>query len=169
MNKIMQGLSILVLMLTLAGVTAAYDSDNPYTNTIQWIIPSDTSFTVTFSGSETSIDFDDNVTGQTGDMIEPDGQNSAASTPIIVVNNTGNVNQDFAFNLTTAKPTWVTSLKVGNTSSYGSATEVNTEAVTFATAISPAHETDLYVWCNISNAAQGTTSRTFMISSSVNE
>ena len=119
----------------------------------------DTSFTISFAGAETTIDFDEKITSKSVTNAEPDSQDANTSIPIIVVNNDGTVYIDISCNLTTTKPTWAI-LKVSNTSSIGDATEFDTTAIPFATRIPPSSSEDMYLWTTTSNADGGSAGRT---------
>lgn len=165
MNKILV-LFVAVLLLCGVGLVQAYDADTPYTNTVKWIIPSDTTFTVTLAGGESTIDFDTGVTGQTVDLVEPDSQVAASNTPIINISNDGNLALNFTCNLTAAKPSWAT-IKVGNTSTHGDATEFDTTAQLVEKNIAAGTYSDMYLWTNLTSATQGTTERTLQINSEI--
>ena len=144
------------------GLASAYDADNPWTGTVQWTIPSDTSFTVTFAGSQTQVNF--NAAGQNDTLIEPDGQDASSNTPIITIENTGNLNLNFTCNLTSAKPSWAT-IKVSNQSDHTTATEFDTTAVVINASVPPGGSTPMYLWSNVTEAPSGTTTRTLQINS----
>jgi hypothetical protein len=124
----------------------------------------DTSFTISFAGSETSVDFDNNIISKSVTNAEPDGQSANASIPIIIIYNDGTVYIDTSCNLTATKPAWAT-LKVCNTSSVGDATEFDTTATPFATRIAPSSSEDMYMWTTTTNADGGLTSRTLQTNS----
>ena len=124
----------------------------------------DTSFSISFAGAETTTDFNENIISKSVTNAEPDSQDAATNTPIIVINNDGTVYIDMSCNLTTAKPAWAT-LKVSNTSSVGDATEFDTTATTFATRIVPASSENMYLWTTTANADSGTTGRSLQTNS----
>jgi len=163
-NKIIVGLVIAVIVSGLGGIVSAYDAGTPWTGTVRWIVPSDTSFSIVFAGAETQVDFDDNLTAQTQSGVQPDSQNNATSTPIIVVSNDGNQALNFTCNLTAAKPTWAV-IKVNNETSYTGATSFDTSAVTVNASVAIGNDTDMYLWTDVTSATQGTTSRTLQINS----
>jgi len=141
-----------------------YDADNPWTGTVLWSIPSDTSFTVTFAGTQTQINF--TASDKTQSLIEPDGQSASSSTPIITIENTGNTNLNFSCNLTSAKPSWAT-IKVSNQSDHTTATEFDTSLVLINESVPAGSSTPMYLWSNITNADAGDTTRTLMIVSEI--
>jgi len=154
-------ISVMVVVSGIASTAIAYDANNPWTGTVKWSIPSDTSFTVTFAGSQTQINF--TASGKNDTLIEPDGQDAVAETPIITIENTGNTNLNFKCNLTSAKPSWVTHLKVCSTPFVIDATDFNTTLVLINSSIAPGESTPMYLWSYIENAPAGTTTRTLMI------
>jgi len=141
-----------------------YDADNPWTGTVLWSIPSDTSFTVTFAGTQTQINF--TASDKTQNLIEPDGQSASTNTPIITIENTGNTNLNFSCNLTSAKPSWAT-IKVSNQSDHTTATEFDTSLVLINESVPAGSSTPMYLWSNITNADAGDTTRTLMIVSEI--
>ena len=156
---------VIAAMVVISGIasTAAYDADNPWTGTVVWSIPSDTSFTVTFAGSQTQIKF--TASSKTQSLIEPDGQDASNNIPIITITNTGNVGLKFKYNLTSAKPSWAT-IKVGNQPDHTAAVEFDTTPLEVV-GLSPGASGSQYLWSNITDAIGGDTTRTLMISSEV--
>ena len=155
---------LLVSVLMLATVAVAFNADTPYTVTMNWIIPSDTTFTVALAGSETTIDFNDNVVTKDSKEVEPDSQNASLSTPIAVITNAGNQNLNFSANLTAAKPSFAV-LMLSNASDVGASTVFDTTEVTIENSVIQAGTADLYIWTNLTDATSGTTVRTFQINS----
>jgi len=157
-------IAVLFVIAIVAGVglASAYDADNPWTGTVQWTIPSDTSFTVTFAGSQTQVNF--NAAGQDDTLIEPDGQDASSNTPIITIENTGNLNLEFTCNLTSSKPSWAT-IKVSDEPDHTTATEFDTTAVVISSSVAPGESTPMYLWSNVTDAPSGTTTRTLQINS----
>ena len=154
-------ISAIVVVSGIVSTAIAYDANNPWTGTVLWSIPSDTSFTVTFAGSQTQVNF--TASSATQSLIEPDGQDAANNTPIITIENTGNTNLLFFCNLTASKPSWAT-IKVSNQSDHTTATEFNTTEVAIVSDyISPGQSTPMYLWSNITNATPGDTTRTLRI------
>jgi len=156
-------ISVMVVISGIASTAIAYDSNNPWIGTVKWSIPADTSFTVTFAGSQTQINF--TASSKTQNEIEPDGQDAANNIPIITIENTGNTELDFLINLTSDKPSWA-ELKGKATPEIGSAFDISTVGF-FIYNISAGGNTSLYLWTNITNAPAGDTERTMMISSYV--
>ena len=138
-----------------------YDASNPYSCSVLWYVPQDTSFGVYFAGSETQLNFTAN--NRTASLIEPNGQNATTDTPVITIKNEGTGALDFSCNLTT-KPSWAV-FKVNNISDYGTAKELGTEGVIINTSVPVGGTTDIYLWLNITNATTGQTSGGFGISS----
>lgn len=160
MKKIYVIGAVMMFLLAMAGI--AYDASTPYTVTLQWIVPSDTTFSIALCGAESSIDFDENLDAATDTEVQPDCQNATDSTPILVITNDGNQNLNFTNNLTTNKPTWAV-LKVSNTSTYANALEFNTSAVRVGDDVVPAGTVDIYLWTDLTDALAGTTQRTYQI------
>lgn len=152
--------TISIICLLMLGGVFALDANNPYTVTLQWIVPSDTTFTVELAGSESTIDF--NPSGKTENYIEPDGQDASGSTPIATITNAGNVNMNFTNNLTASKPAWAT-LMVSNTNDETASTSFDTTAVLIEADVVAAGTSDVYLWSNISDGDAGTTQRTYQI------
>ncbi len=163
-NKIMKiGLTTLaVLMLSIPGI--AYDANTPYTVTLNYIVPSDTSFTVSLAGAETTVDF--NPATKDSTMVEPDSQNAAGLVPMAKITNTGNLNQNFSVNLTTAQVAWAV-VKVSNFSDYATPITLSDTAQnpTGWTVIATSNEVRGYMHANFTNAPQGTTAKTLQINS----
>ena len=161
-GKILTILTGLMLMFGIAGVYA-YNSDTPYTVTINYIVGEDTSFTVSLASPETTIDF--NPTTLSSKEVEPDSQNASTSTPMATITNTGNVNLDFTRGLNTTNPAWVVlSMNVANTVDW---TQTITDSFTSGdTSIASASTSEWYFWANFTAADSGTTARLLQINSS---
>lgn len=164
-NKTIFGLFFLASILLSFGFVSAYSSSSPYTVTMKWIVPQDTSFTVTLAGAETSIDFDTNIVNSSSKLVQPDSQNSVGSVPIAVVVNTGNLNLNFKVSLNATKPSWATLMADSDNNVAGSYVVTDTTEVVFATGIASGSNSSLYLWTNLTNAVAGTTERTFKINS----
>lgn len=156
---------VLAVMISFMSAVVALDASTPYEGTVKWIVPSTTTFTVTYAGAETTVDFDTCFSG--GDDVtngEPDSQSASGSTPIIEVQNTGNVNLDFNVSLGTAKPAFVTEVKVGDTNVPADADAISTVEITFSATVTPTTTKDMYWWTNVTDGTPGTTERQFNIS-----
>jgi hypothetical protein len=152
----------LVLSLVLLGGVLAYDATTPYTVTMKWIIPTDTSFLVVLAGAETTIDFNPATKDSTN--VEPDSQSAIGSVPIINLYNSGNVNVTFKNNATL--PSWA-KLMVNNASSTTDYKEFNnTEFGTIQENVPPSTNVSIYLWTNVTSAAAGTTTRSYSINAS---
>jgi len=164
-RKKMKGKLSLVLLLgvlfALNGVLA-YDNENPYTVTVNFIVGDDTSFTVTLAGSETTIDF--NPATKDSKEVEPDSQVAGSSTPIAEITNTGNVALNFTHKVTSAMPAFV-AVSYNTANSVDWAKTITDEYSTISTAIDPASSSNLYMWANFTDADAGTTPRTYQINS----
>jgi len=161
-NKIF---GIVISMMLLFGTASAYDASTPATYTINYIVPSDTSFTVTLVGGETSMDFNP-ATKDTAD-VEPDGQIAGSSTAWATITNTGNLNQNFGVNTTATQPSWVAVI-ISNASTYTNPiTLSNTVQIpTGWTNIVSLGTVKIYAKATFTAAVAGTTTRTLRINSS---
>lgn len=151
---------MIVMIAMLFPTASAYDASNPYTVTLQWDVPTDTTFGVNLAGAEITIDF--TCPDATEDLIEPDSQSASGSTPIATVDNDGNVAMDFSCNLTATKPSWAV-LIVNDANTHIGGNTFDTAAVEFADNIAISGSTDMYIWTNITSAALGNTQRTIQI------
>ena len=158
---------LLIATIAIGGISnvVAYDADTAWSGTVKWTIPSDTSFTVHFSGVTASIDF--NATGQNDTMIEPVGQDDGASEPVIMINNTGNQDLTFNFSIPTGAPSWVTMLNMSNSNTHLGSSEVNTTGVDIETSVGQGTSTQLYLWSNVTLGPQGVTEKTAYINTSI--
>jgi len=156
-------LLVVISLGVLFGTAAAYDADTPWTGTVKWTIPSDTTFTVTLAGSEGGINF--THTAQTETLLEPSSQVAASSTPIINISNTGNVAQNFNISVPEGVPSWAV-FRVGNTSANASSTIVNKTGHIVGTSVAAGTFQDVYCWSNVTSAPGGTFSKTAYINSS---
>jgi len=164
-NKILvAGLIVAMVLGAVGSAAAVYDASTPWTGTVKWIVPSDTAFSITFAGGESTIDFDNNLTSQTQSGVQPDSQNNATSTPIITITNDGNLNLNFTCNLTATKPDWAV-IKQNNETSYTGATTFDTTAVVVNASVPASQSTSMYIWTDVTSAPAGTTERTLQINS----
>lgn len=161
-NKPQLSIVLLVLVAIFTPGAMAADADNPYTVTMNFIIPSDTAFSVALAGAESTIDF--NPATKNSKDVEPDSQDATNSTPIAVITNDGNVNLNFSVNLTASKPSWG-EVFADDTNLSASATTFDTTALTDSgwNNTAPAGTTNVYLWANFTSAIGGTTARTFQI------
>jgi hypothetical protein len=163
-NNIVKLASLALVLMLMIPAGMAYDSGTPYTVTVNYIVPSDTSFTVTLAGAETTIDF--NPATKDSANVEPDSQVAASSIPIATITNTGNLNQNFSVQLTTAQVAWAV-VSVSNYNNY--ATPITLSAVaqspTGWTAIAADASTYSYMKATFTDAPSGTTSKTLQVNS----
>lgn len=112
-NQIMM-LSVItsVLIATIIPVMG-FDANNPASYTVQYIIPSDTSFIVMLADAETQMNF--NPTNGSSKLVEPNNQSMSIDKPWANITNTGNIMLNFSTNLTTNNPAWV-ELSIGSNS-----------------------------------------------------
>lgn len=164
-TKLIVGLLITIVVCG-AGVVGAYDASSPWSGTVRWLVPEDTTFSVLWAAGESTIDFDDSLTSKTQSGVQPDGQDNTTNTPILNVTNDGNVVLNITCNLNATKPAWAV-LKVNNETSYAAATVFDTNAtraIVNAT-LAVGDTTDLYLWTDVTNADSGTTTRYLWINS----
>jgi hypothetical protein len=157
---------ILTILITLliSSTAMGFDSGTPYTVTMNFIVPSDSTFTVTLAAAESTIDFNANTTSSK--CIEPDSQSNTSSIPIINISNDGNVNTNYGINLTAGAPSWVT-LKASGTAGAtkcNDGTAFNSSVIwTNWNTTTPGTYANVYLFANFTSAIGGTTARTFQI------
>ena len=164
MNKIM--MLLIITSVSIANIMPAlgYDANNPASYTVQYIIPSDTSFTVTLVDAETQMNF--NPTNGSSKLVQPNNQSIVSNKPWANITNTGNLNLNFSTNLTASNPSWVVLYIGSSTSMADKIPATNSEN-------SPAgwnnvglgNTVQLYAQADFTNAPSGTTSRTIKINS----
>ena len=165
-NNIMKLATIAAMLMLMIPASMAYDQNTPYSVTVNYIVPSDTSFTVTLAGAETTIDF--NPATKDSANVEPDSQVAASSIPIATITNTGNLNQNFSVNLTTAQVAWAV-VTISNYNNY--ATPITLSAVaqspTGWTTIAASSACYAYMKGTFTNAPSGTTPKTLQVNSAI--
>lgn len=149
-------------LLLLPAMASAYDEGTPAQYTLRWIVPSDTTFSITLCGAESQVDFDDNLDGATQEAVQPDCQDNSTGAEMMNITNDGNVNMNFTANLTASKPSWAT-LYVNNDTSFATATTFDMTAVLIEDDVDPGDGVETYFWTSVSGATQGTTSKTLQI------
>lgn len=159
-KKILSVLGIMLLMVSMFGIASAYDEDNPYTVTINYIVGDDTSFTAELAGAESTIDF--NPTNSSSKYVEPDSQDDGGSTPILTLTKTGNVNLDFTQALNETNDASIV-LMVDTDNAYAGATVLTDSFVALDSGVSTS--TDVYMWANFTETASGTIQRTYQVNS----
>lgn len=139
-----------------------YDQNNPASYTVQYIIPSDTSFSITLCGSETQMNF--NPANGSSKLVEAACQSKDINKPWANITNTGNLNLNFTANLTTTNPNWVV-LNIGSISSMSDQVTVTNVATSPAgwLNVAPGSSVQLYSLASFTNAPQGTVSTTIKI------
>jgi hypothetical protein len=161
-EELMKYSALTALLLMLVGSSAAYDQGSPYTVTMQFIVPSDTTFAASLAGGETTIRFQPATANSVS--VQATSQNNATGLPILNITNNGNVNLNVTVNLTSAKPSWVV-LKAFNTGAYASAQTYGTTTaelnLTGWNNIAVGTNASVYLWADFTSAAGGTTARTF--------
>ena len=168
LNKILRNLMMLITLTSVSIATTipafGFDANSPATYTVQYIIPSDTSFTVSLCGSETQMNF--NPATKSSTLVEPDCQQIVSNNPWANMTNGGNINLNFSVNLTTPNPSWV-ELHIGSSPSMADQVTVGATQLypTGWLDVSPGSDVQLYARANFTNAGAGTTSNTIKISS----
>jgi len=159
-------ISIALMMMLMIPTSMAYDAGTPYTVTLNYIVPSDTTFTVTLAGAESTIDF--NPASMNSADVEPDSQSAAGSTPIAVIYNAGNLNQNFSVNLTTAQVSWAV-VSVSNFSNYATPITLSdtSQTPTGWTNVPMTTSVSAYMKATFANATAGTTAKTLQINSAI--
>lgn len=155
-------LMVSLLATLCVSLTLAYDATTSYTVTMSWVVPSDTTFTVSLCGTETQIDFDTNLSSATQDLAEPDCQDAGGGIPILNLTNAGNLDINLTANLTAPVPEWA-HLYIFQGNDFYSATIFNVTAVNVSSDLSITETAEVYIWTNVSGATQGTTQKTLEI------
>lgn len=161
-NKIMMLSLITSVLIVNTMPVLGYDANNPASYTVQFIIPSDTSFAVNVIGNQLNMQF--NPANKSSKLVEPNGQSIATNQPWANITNLGNLNLNFSTNLTTLNPVWA-ELDVGSNPSMADKIIVtNTPLSPVAWLnVAPDSTVQLYSQANFTNAAGGTTSETINI------
>lgn len=159
-RKAIVGLLVMAVLGFGVGLVTAYDASAPYSNFVDWVISSDTTFTVSEGGGAEKVVFSPASKNET--YVEPTGQSSGV--PIFTVTNAGNCDLNFSCNLTTGKPTWAV-IMVNDEYVNSTADVFNVTEVTFNTTVSAGDSTPMYLWTNVTNAVAGTQNRTIQIHS----
>lgn len=162
-NLVMLSMITSVLLATTIPVLG-YDQNNPASYTVQYVIPSDTSFSVSLCGSETQMNF--NPANGSSKSVEAVCQSKDINKPWANITNTGNLELNFSTNLTTTNPNWVV-LNIGSNSSMSDQVIVTNTATSPAgwLNVAPGNSVQVYSLASFTNAPQGTTSKTIKIGS----
>lgn len=156
-----KGLVMLSMITSILVATTmpvfSFDHNNPASYTVQYVIPSDTTFSVLLCGSETQMNF--NPTNGSSKSVEPACQSKATNKPWANITNAGNLNVNFSTNLTVTNPSWVV-LNIGSNSSMSDQVVVTNIAVSPSgwSNVAPEGSVQLFSVANFTNAPQGTTS-----------
>jgi hypothetical protein len=158
---------ILIAMLVSLGTMMqglGYDANNPASYIVNYIVPSDTSFSVLLCGSEQNMNFNP-INGSTK-SVEPDCQAIASNIPWANVTNNGNVVANYTVNLESSNPAWV-ELTVGSDSLLTDGIIVTNTTTSPAGWMNVATNSavQLYARADFTNAPAGTTSNKINISS----
>lgn len=157
---------LVIAMLLSIGTAVGYDASTPYQVTVNYIVPQDSTFTVTLAGAESTVDF--NPANKNSQDVEPDSQNAGASTPIATINNAGNAAQTFGVNLTAAQYAWV-AVELSNFSNYATPITISNTVQTPTGWSSVAAGADIvaYMRADFTNAPGGTNAKTLRVNSSI--
>lgn len=158
------GLMGIIALLALP-IAIAYDASTPYTVTMIWSVPSDTTFSVTVCATATDIVF--NASSKTEVAIEPDCQVAGTSTAMLTIQNDGNTNINLTSLLTASKPAFATSLNVSTKNDFSDAQEFNTSYIVMNSSLASGESIALYFQSSILNADAGDTSRTYQVASNI--
>jgi hypothetical protein len=159
-------LSMITSVLMVATIPVfGLDANTPAVYTVNYVIPGDTSFTITLCGSQTAMNF--NPTNGSSKLVEPVCQAKATNTPWANITNGGNLNLNFSTNLTAANPSWVV-LNIGSNPTMTDQIVVSNSALSPAgwLNVAPGNTVQLYSLANFTNAPKNTTSVTLNIHSS---
>ena len=148
--KLLVGLLVTAMLISGAGLATAYDASNPYSNFVEWTIPSDTAFSVSVAAGQEKAVFA--PASKTETDVEPTGQSDGI--PIFTVTHMGNINLDFKCNLTTTNQSWAI-IKVNDAYVPYDADAFNTTLQTFNISVTPGNSTAMYLWTNVTDAPPG--------------
>jgi hypothetical protein len=163
-NKIMMLLVITSVLITTIIPVLGYDANNPASYTVQYIVPSDTSFAVSLCGAETLMKF--NPANKNSKLVEVDCQNKASNQPWANITNSGNQNLNFSTNLTQSNPAWV-ELYIGSSPSMADQIIVTNSELSPGgwNNVAPDNVVQLFAEANFTDAPGGTTPGTIRINS----
>lgn len=149
------------MIFGISGVSA-FDTDNPYTVNMNFIIGEDTSFTVSLAGAETTIDF--NPTTKDSKEVEPDSQAMGTSTPMVTITNAGNVALDFSHKVNETLPAYV-DVSYDTDVTVDWAKTLSDAYTTITTSVAASGTADVYYWANFTDADAGTDQVEYQINS----
>ena len=157
MKKLFGAISMLLLM----PLALAYDSGSPYSVTVSWSVPSDTTFSVALASPCAQVNFlpADKDTNE----VEAECQDVATGVPILTMTNQGNVNLTFKASLTATMPSYVV-LKGKSTGIYAGADTITDGLTTINSSIVAGDTADEYLWADFNTAVGGNGTRTLQVS-----
>jgi len=169
MSKEKRKINLVMLSVVIASVLTAtimpvlgYDQNNPATYTINYIIPSDTTFVITLTGAGQTMDF--NPQNGNNKSVEPVYQNASINQPWATITNNGNVNLNFSTNLTAPNPTWVTLSIASDPAMTDKVTVTDIETAPSGwNNVPKGSSVNLYSMADFTGAPQGTESATIKI------
>ena len=161
LNAVLLSLVMFGMLFSISGVMAL-DADNPYTVNMNFIIGSDTTFTVSLAGVETEIDF--NPATKDSKEVEPDSQDAGGSTPMVTITNAGNVNLDFTHKVNESLPAYV-GVSYDTDETVDWTKTLSDSYSTITTSVAAAGTADVYYWANFTDADAGTDQVEYQINS----
>jgi len=160
-------LAVMAAIIALSMPMAfAYDADNPYTVTLQYIIPIDSSFSVETRSLTAEIKFE--FTAKTESNLEPTGQDDGNSLEILNVTNDGNTAIDLYHNTTI--PTLgagTVALCVDTDNTVDGCTNLTDSMVQLTDELAIDGHVDVYMWANAEDASSGIHTGKYQINSTV--
>ena len=133
-----------------------YNQNQPATYTVNYIVPSDTTFNIVVSLAQTSMNF--NATNGNSKLVGPIGQNISTNTAWANITNGGNVNLNFSTNLTVTIPT-VTQFMASNSAMSDQVTMSNAPLSPNGWLnVPPSSTVQMYSLANFTNANTSSTS-----------
>ncbi len=143
----------------------AYDNVGNFNNSINMTVqvntPIDTSFTVSLPIGETQAWFNSSSKTQTNVA----ARNQTASAGFLNIINTGNVDENFYFNITSALPSGVT-LKAGTNNNSAGATAITTTSTIIVSGLTPSSSHYVWLWTDFVNASPMDAQRILQFNSS---
>ncbi len=168
-----------VISLVLGVCAMMVYATNPQTATVLYVVATSVDFSITYPATTTTITFD--ITTPT--MSGLNASNQTNTQPILLFQNTGNVDTYYDLNLTATNPTWATlqcgpafgswQTQCGCAGATGSPA-TDAKCCNLTTAYSRINATitaingyqRVWCWTNTSSAVAGSTSRTMSINGS---
>ncbi len=147
--------------LTITAYDNAGNVNSSVNMTVQVNTPIDTSFTVSLPIGETQAWFNASLKTQ----MNVTARNQTASAGFLNIINTGNVNENFYFNITSALPSGVT-LKAGTDNNSAGATAITTTSTIIVSGLTPSSSHYIWLWTDFLNASPMDAQRILQFNSS---